>query len=109
MYSAFVADLLLEVDILISSNLEECGMHVGDITENKCSSVDQTALTDVHVCFVFLKGDYGGPLMCYGDSGFKQVGIMSYGSQCGCALPGQPGVYTQVSKYLSYINYYIHL
>ncbi|TWW69408.1 Testisin [Takifugu flavidus] len=54
------------------------------------------------------KGDYGGPLMCYGDSGFVQVGIMSYGSQGGCALPGQPGVYTQVSKYLRYINDYIH-
>lgn len=78
-------------------------------TENKCSSVDPAALTHVHVCFVFLKGDYGGPLMCYGDSGFVQVGIMSYGSQGGCALPGQPGIYTQVSKYLSYINYYIHL
>lgn len=29
---------------------------------------------------------------------------MSYGSHGGCARPGQPGVFTQVSKYLDYIN-----
>lgn len=78
-------------------------------TENRCSSEDPKVLTRVHVCFVFLKGDYGGPLLCYGDSGLVQVGIMSYGSQGGCTLPGQPGVFTQVSKYLRYINDYIHL
>lgn len=61
------------------------------------------------VCFfVFLKGDYGGPLVCRAGSGFVQVGIMSYGGPSGCGLPGQPGVYTQVSKHLRFINNYIH-
>lgn len=69
--------------------------------------------TDLHqecarVCFVLPKGDYGGPLVCRGASGFVQVGIMSYGSRDGCALPGHPGVYTRVSKYLRFINDYIH-
>lgn len=55
------------------------------------------------------KGDYGGPLMCRAaGSGYVQVGIMSYGSPDGCGLPDHPGVYTQVSKYLRFINDYIH-
>ncbi|XP_018518341.1 tryptase-2 [Lates calcarifer] len=51
------------------------------------------------------EGDYGGPLVCNRPNGYVQVGIMSYGS---CALPGRPGVYIQVSKYLRFINDYIH-
>ncbi|CAG05947.1 unnamed protein product [Tetraodon nigroviridis] len=53
------------------------------------------------------KGDYGGPLLCSRGRGYVQVGIMSYGSPGACALPNQPGVFTQVSKYLKYINSYI--
>ncbi|XP_049426809.1 tryptase-2-like [Epinephelus fuscoguttatus] len=54
------------------------------------------------------KGDYGGPLVCRAAGGFVQVGIMSYGSPDGCGLKGHPGVYTQVSKHLRFINDYIH-
>ncbi|XP_032394031.1 tryptase-2 [Etheostoma spectabile] len=50
-------------------------------------------------------GDYGGPLMCRAKSGFVQVGIMSHGN---CGLPDKPGVYTQVSKHLDFINDYVH-
>uniref|UniRef100_A0A1A8JU27 Peptidase S1 domain-containing protein n=1 Tax=Nothobranchius kuhntae TaxID=321403 RepID=A0A1A8JU27_NOTKU len=53
------------------------------------------------------KGDYGGPLVCRTGSGFVQVGIMSYGNPDGCGIPGRPGVYTRVSKYLAFINNYI--
>lgn len=60
------------------------------------------------VCFVLLKGDYGGPLVCRGAKGFMQVGIMSYGSPDGCGLPGHPAVYTLVSKHKDYIDGYIH-
>ncbi|KAM3597354.1 uncharacterized protein V6R79_003503 [Siganus canaliculatus] len=52
------------------------------------------------------EGDYGGPLVCRSGSGFVQVGIMSYGSPDGCGLPGRPGVYTRVSKYLRFIKDY---
>ncbi|KAE8283558.1 Tryptase alpha/beta-1 [Larimichthys crocea] len=55
------------------------------------------------------KGDYGGPLVCRKGSGFVQAGIMSYGSPDGCGLPGRPGVYTKVSKYLRFINDYIKM
>ncbi|KAM9843342.1 tryptase-2-like [Aulostomus maculatus] len=53
-------------------------------------------------------GDYGGPLVCRSGPGFVQVGIMSYGSSAGCAMPGYPGVYTRVSKYLGFIHRYVH-
>ncbi|KAM4531816.1 tryptase-2-like [Odontesthes bonariensis] len=51
------------------------------------------------------KGDDGGPLVCRTAKGFVQVGILSSG---GCGLPSSPGLYTQVSKYLDFINGYIH-
>lgn len=102
MWSAFRAHLLLEVDIFKSSYLAKRGMQ-------KHSLVDLTELLWERVCMhALFQGDYGGPLLCHGGSGFVQVGIMSYGSHSGCALPSQPGVFTQVSKYLDYINSYIH-
>lgn len=70
----------------------------------------QTAKTktmNLYVCVVWApQGDYGGPLVCRGASGFVQAGIMSFGSPNGCAVSG--GVYTQVSKHLRFINDYIH-
>ncbi|XP_022055716.1 tryptase-2-like [Acanthochromis polyacanthus] len=50
------------------------------------------------------KGDNGGPLVCRTAKGFVQVGIMSSED---CGRPGRPGIYTRVSKYLSFINGYI--
>ncbi|XP_075938726.1 tryptase-like [Anarhichas minor] len=50
------------------------------------------------------KGDYGGPLVCLAGSDYVQVGIMSYGD---CGLRDHPGVYTQVSKFVSYIDHHI--
>ncbi|XP_039979769.1 tryptase-2-like isoform X2 [Xiphias gladius] len=53
-------------------------------------------------------GDYGGPLVCRTAGGFIQAGIMSNGNPDGCGLPGRPGIYTQVSKHLRFINDHIH-
>merc|ERR1712019_54976 len=44
------------------------------------------------------QGDSGGPFMC----GFGLDGIVSWGY--GCAQPGFPGVYTQTSYFVSWIN-----
>jgi secreted trypsin-like serine protease len=43
------------------------------------------------------QGDSGGPMIKSTSSGVVQVGIVSWGE--GCAEPGFPGVYTQVSTY----------
>ena len=46
------------------------------------------------------QGDSGGPLFSEAD-GNKLVGVVSWGY--GCAQAGQPGVYTKVSSYTSWI------
>ncbi|ODM91921.1 Trypsin-1 [Orchesella cincta] len=48
------------------------------------------------------QGDSGGPMVC-DDTGEKYLcGIVSWGR--GCGRPGLPGVYTQVSHFLSWID-----
>ncbi|XP_063327225.1 tryptase-2-like [Pelmatolapia mariae] len=51
------------------------------------------------------KGDYGGPLVCRKGGKLVQVGIMSSG---GCGPNDRPGVCTEVAKYLTFINDFIH-
>jgi len=46
------------------------------------------------------QGDSGGPLVDNGTG--KQVGVVSWGNQC--ALPGYPGVYTEVAYYRTWIT-----
>ncbi|EOD15658.1 hypothetical protein EMIHUDRAFT_211212 [Emiliania huxleyi CCMP1516] len=59
--------------------------------------------------------DEGGIGSCDGDSGrplFHQdpqegyvlVGIVSFGTTAGCAVPGVPGVYTRVASYVNWIE-----
>ena len=49
------------------------------------------------------QGDSGGPMFRKDDSGnLVQVGIVSWGD--GCARPGKPGVYTEVSTFASDIK-----
>ncbi|XP_045132508.1 serine protease 42-like [Portunus trituberculatus] len=47
-------------------------------------------------------GDSGGPLLLKADGRWTVVGVTSYGYKC--AEIGKPGVYTRVSKFLTWIN-----
>ncbi len=52
-------------------------------------------------------GDSGGPLFAPpGSGGWKQVGIVSFGSST-CALLGVPTVYTEVAAYIDWIEQYV--
>nr|XP_039334079.1 serine protease 41 isoform X1 [Saimiri boliviensis boliviensis] len=48
------------------------------------------------------RGDSGGPLVCDKDGLWYQVGIVSWGIDCG--QPNRPGVYTNISVYFHWIQ-----
>lgn len=48
------------------------------------------------------QGDSGGPLVCDINDVWIQAGVVSWGSDC--ALFKRPGVYTNVSVYISWIQ-----
>ncbi|NXK53527.1 HABP2 protein, partial [Chauna torquata] len=48
------------------------------------------------------QGDSGGPLTCVENGSYYVYGLVSWGDQCG--LKNKPGVYTQVTTFLSWIK-----
>ncbi|XP_049897748.1 duodenase-1-like [Epinephelus moara] len=48
----------------------------------------------------FCQGDSGGPLVCNGMA----VGVVSFNNNNTCSYPDVPNVYTDISKYLPWIN-----
>nr|XP_056715956.1 tissue-type plasminogen activator [Euleptes europaea] len=66
------------------------------VTENMLCAGDSRQLDDA------CKGDSGGPLVCLKDGRFTLIGIISWG--VGCGKKDVPGVYTNVVRYLSWIQ-----
>ncbi|MFJ6633617.1 S1 family peptidase [Streptomyces sp. NPDC091376] len=77
-----------------------CGTAYGDqLTpgEELCAGILDTGGVDT------CQGDSGGPMFRKDDAGaWIQVGIVSWGE--GCARPGKPGVYTEVSAFAADIK-----
>jgi len=88
------SDVLLKVDVPIVSK-SECDSSYsgfGGIPPNQiCAGLEEGG---VDSC----QGDSGGPLYMDGEI----FGVVSWG--VGCAFPGYPGVYTEVSAYSDWIS-----
>lgn len=88
---------LYEVVVPIISNAS-CQNAYSGLTDNMlCAGLPQGGKDSC-------QGDSGGPLVIPDGSKWQQAGIVSFG--VGCALPDYPGVYTRVSRYISWITSY---
>ncbi|XP_063150824.1 anionic trypsin-like isoform X2 [Candoia aspera] len=75
------------------------------LSDEECQAAYPGQITENMVCVGYLEGgkdscqgDSGGPVACDG----VLQGIVSWG--VGCALPGYPGVYTKVCRYINWIH-----
>ncbi|XP_066986862.1 serine proteinase stubble-like isoform X3 [Macrobrachium rosenbergii] len=85
--------VLNEVDVPILTN-EACGQsYYGLVTSNMICAGYASGGKDS------CQGDSGGPLVVEDSGRWVLVGITSWGN--GCARPGNPGVYTRVTRYIS--------
>lgn len=78
------------------------------LEKEKCKGAYNASLGDNVICagekgIGACVGDNGGPLMCHTPEGEVISGVMSWRE--GCALPGKPAVYMDVSKYIPWINH----
>jgi secreted trypsin-like serine protease len=107
--------LLTDEELQAPLKLHEVDIQVIDPTE--CKAVYQSlqvpafSIGDTEICATGLTGgkdscfgDSGGPLVVAADNdrGYAQVGIVSWGPQCGNPL--YPGVYTRVSSFSKWIK-----
>ena len=87
-------------------------LRVNVIPHDKCNSniSYNGSVPDTYFCAGFPEGlndtcygDSGGPLQCQnGDDTWSVRGIVSWG--IGCARPNKFGVYSNVSKYMPFLN-----
>nr|XP_021522876.1 serine protease 30-like [Aotus nancymaae] len=100
-----LSSVLQEVAVpLLDSNMCELLYHLGEpsLAGQRLIQDDMLCAGSVQGKKDSCQGDSGGPLVCAINDTWIQAGIVSWGF--GCARPFQPGVYTQVLSYTSWIQ-----
>ena len=86
--------VLMEVDVTV---VNDCGKHKKEtLTEGNLCAIGN----EKDAC----EGDSGGPLVIENLGRFVLVGIVSWGTDKGCAVEGYAGVYTKVTHFLRWIK-----
>jgi trypsin len=93
------SDLLLEgeIDTVGDERCEALYREDGDTVFGDSQVCAGRTRGHVDACF----GDSGGPLVVPIDDGWRQVGIVSWGS--GCGVPDRPTVYTEVAAFADWL------
>uniref|UniRef100_A0A8C8RMX0 Plasminogen activator n=1 Tax=Pelusios castaneus TaxID=367368 RepID=A0A8C8RMX0_9SAUR len=97
-FSPFYSEQLKEGHVRLFPASRCTSQHLGNrtVTENMLCAGDTRKLDDA------CKGDSGGPLVCMKDNHMRLTGIISWG--LGCGRKDTPGVYTNVTRYLDWIQ-----
>ncbi|XP_060726855.1 trypsin-like [Tachysurus vachellii] len=89
---------------VIYASVLQC-LNVPVLSHSKCVGAYGSRITNNMFCAGYLEGgkdscqgDSGGPVVCSGEL----KGVVSWGD--GCALPGLPGVYAEVCRYIDWVN-----
>uniref|UniRef100_A0A7E4ZSX5 Neurotrypsin n=1 Tax=Panagrellus redivivus TaxID=6233 RepID=A0A7E4ZSX5_PANRE len=97
------------VGISSSDQLKAAILPILDRDQCLQASTVYSAMSQTAFCAGYLEGgvdacqgDSGGPFACEYDGHFYLAGIISWGE--GCAQKGQPGIYTMIVPYLSWIQ-----
>ncbi|XP_013391987.1 tolloid-like protein 2 isoform X2 [Lingula anatina] len=85
----------VQVPVVARADCNAANAYDGEITSNMICAGVQGGGKDS------CQGDSGGPLVCNENGKWKQFGVVSWGR--GCARAGLPGVYADVTKYLTWI------
>ncbi|XP_034936659.1 trypsin-1-like [Chelonus insularis] len=93
----------------LSNTLQEVVVPILSNAECRATKYPSKKITDNMICAGFIEGgkdscqgDSGGPLHVLDNQIYKVVGIVSWGE--GCAVPGYPGVYSRVNRYITWIE-----
>ncbi|MCP4344515.1 MAG: serine protease [Desulfobacterales bacterium] len=97
---------------LYSDILQELSLNT--LANNECEKVYPGWITDNMICAVSEDDgkapcffDSGGPLIVKQNGNWVLAGILSWGADEGCAIPGKPDVFTRVSEFRDFIYEHI--
>ncbi|XP_043911770.1 hyaluronan-binding protein 2 isoform X2 [Protopterus annectens] len=98
-----------ETDFMSTQLLDAKVKLISQLTCNSATA-HNNVLDDGMLCAGYMQrggtdtcqGDSGGPLTCEKDGQYYIYGVVSWGQACG--LKNKPGVYTRVTKYISWIK-----